>query len=280
MSELLLRIQDAALQLDSVALWLPGLIAAFMGLFLWLGGKRYSFYVIGLLGASTGAFLGLMFSHWFETDTLVAVAIGAILFAIVAVLMERVVLILLATLIFAVACGGSYFSYAAQETNWNEKLSILDRVRNSPYLPGGINSLSETDAPPHEELAMDETAPRSHSHAVAKLKDIFGAIKQSAGENKGMLILWTVLGAAIGLTLAYILQKLVMVFCCSVVGTSAIIGGVVAVILAKGDPVITSLLLKPKLTPTIFLLMVAFGCICQLLFARKSRKIIIKDEDD
>ena len=280
MSDLLLRIQDAALQLDAVVLWVPGLIAAILGLFLWLGGKRYSFFVIGVLGASFGAALGLLFSQWFAIDTLVAVAIGAILFAIVAVLMERMVLILLASMIFAVACGSSYFSYAVKDINWTEKLSVMDKIRSSGYLPGSVDSLSDSDALADDLPESDPTSTDSHTYGMAKLKEIFSAIKQSAGENKGMLILWTILGAAIGLTLAYVLKKLVMIFCCSVVGTSAIIAGVVAVILAKGDPVITTLLLKPKLTPTLFLIMVVFGCLCQLLFARKQKKVVVEQEDE
>jgi len=227
----------------------------------------------GILGAAFGAAVGLTVSQWFATNTLMATGIGAILFAIAAVLMERVVILLLAILIFAVACGSSYFSYAVQNTNWKEKLTILEQVRQGYTL--------DTDAGFSEERDTNEAAPSGgHQRAVAKLKEIFGAIRQSAGERKGMLILWTILGAIIGLTLAYLLKKLVMVFCCSVVGTSSIIAGVVAVILAKGDPIITSLLLKPKLTPTIFLIMVAIGCVCQLLFARKPKKVVVESEDD
>lgn len=279
MSDLLLRIQDAALQLNPSVLWIPGLVAAFLGLFLWLGGKRYSFFVIGILGAALGAAIGLIVSQWFGTDLLVSVAIGAILIAIAAVLMERLVIVLLATLIFATACGSSYWSYAVKDTDWKNKLSIakLDQARG---ILEGIQDGELPESAFDESVTTDADQVRGHQSAVAKLKEIFAAIKTSAGENKGMLILWTILGAAIGLTLAYLLKKLVMAFCCSVVGSASIIAGIIAVILAKGNMIISTLLQSPKLVPTIFLAMVFFGFACQLLFGRKPKKIVVEEEDD
>ena len=119
MDNLLIRLEQAALQMDSFSLFIPALAAIIMGLFLWLGGSRYAGFVIGLLGASLGAFIGLIIAKWFETDTLITVAIATIFLALVAILLKNTVIILLATIIFAAICGSTYLSYVFHDYDFS-----------------------------------------------------------------------------------------------------------------------------------------------------------------
>ena len=73
MQELLLKFQEAAFQMDPPSLWIPGCIGIVLGLFLWLGGTRYSSFVIGILGAGFGASCGILISHWFDTHRMMTV---------------------------------------------------------------------------------------------------------------------------------------------------------------------------------------------------------------
>ncbi len=276
MLDLLLRIQDAALQLDPLTIWPSALVGIVMGMFLWLGGTRYSFFVVGILGAGLGGCAGLLVHHFFQTEILISAAIGAVVLAIAFVLLERVVIVLLATTIFALACGTSYMGYSLQDKNWNE-LITMQQLKRVEAMQQGINdgtapgNLADSwMAQPVPETGVN-TEGESHQAGKSRLGDIFDAIKESVGENKGMLILWILLGATIGLFLAYVLKKVIMAICCSVVGSTSIILGVIALFLAKGTAVISTLETRPKLTPTIFAAMVIFGCICQLIFARKPK---------
>ena len=54
MQDILLKIQDACLQLDAISVGAPAVVAIILGLVLWLGGQRYAAFVIGILGAVVG----------------------------------------------------------------------------------------------------------------------------------------------------------------------------------------------------------------------------------
>ena len=121
MNELLLKIQDACLQLNGWHLAIPGIAAVIMGLFLWLGGARYAFFVVGVLGAMVGSAAGLAVSQWFDLQLPLTVSIGAAIFAIIAILLQQTVILILAALIFALACGMAYMG---------QRVSQLCRIKS------------------------------------------------------------------------------------------------------------------------------------------------------
>ena len=112
MISLLTRIQEACLQLDTWHLAGPGLGLIVLGLFLWLGGVRYAFLVVGILGAAGGGALGLLIGHWFEIEMPLAIIGGAVVMTVLALLLQNLVVIGLAIVLFAVVGGFSYLGYA------------------------------------------------------------------------------------------------------------------------------------------------------------------------
>ena len=143
MHDFLLRIEEACLQMNPTLLWVPGLVAAALGLFLWLGGTTFSFFVVGFLGALIGEGIGLVISQWFDTPLLASAGIGAVVLAVLAVLLENLVIMLLATVIFAAVCGTTYMSFSLDES-WKQTIEEKARLRMlqesesraSGFLPG------------------------------------------------------------------------------------------------------------------------------------------------
>ena len=284
MQELLLKLQEAAFQMEPQSLWIPGCIAVVLGLFLWLGGTRYSSFVIGILGASFGACCGILISHWFSTPQTLSVVISAAVVAIIAVILQRMVIAVLAMVIFAVTCGSTYMGFQISDINWQKvdetKNSALNYVNPQTNDDSGTSSLQtardpftgniydQMESPPVQESEEGNTA-------FGEIKNI---LTKTASNNTFMLILWIVLGALIGLILAYFLKKVIMAFCCSTVGTTGILLGVIAIVLAKQTPVVDTLTDRPNLSPTVFGVMVVMGLISQLLFAKKP-KPETEDED-
>ena len=89
MLELLLRTETLFQTLAPPWLLGLGLPALIVGLVFWLGGVRYSTWIIGLLGAVVGAVAGLMVSQWFTVHLLLSMIVGAAVLAIVSVLLVR-----------------------------------------------------------------------------------------------------------------------------------------------------------------------------------------------
>jgi len=270
MNDLLLRIQEACLQLDAVQLIVPAVVSIILGLFLWLGGARYAGFLIGLLGAVVGAGCGLFLSQWLKLSLPVAMVIGAALAAIIAVLFQQTVILILAVLIFAAVCGSGYVSYAYSNGSWREKLQQMRDQGGQAERPAE----EENDAAfKLERLAQlrepkDEPATNfSAAGGIQKLKEIFQDVRTAAGANRGVLIMCILLGGGVGLAIAYLLKIIIMALCCSIVGTAGVIGGMIALFFAKGVEVFSVLENRNTLIPIIFLGMILFGCLVQSLLA-------------
>ena len=285
MEDLLLNIEQACLQLNGSTLVIPGILGIVLGLFLWIGGMRYAQLVLGLLGAVAGGFAGLAVSQWFEQgNTLWYILGGAVILALVAILIRRMVILLLATLIFAIVAGTAYFGYSITTEQYQD---LLGRVRQTAdNIRQNRQSLQDAQADDNEMIlarrlaelmqqqqdAQEQTS--NHDQAMGKLRALWEELRYAASANKGMLIACVIAGAALGLALAFLLRHLVMALCCSIVGTSAIMAGLAAILLATGKTILTQMNQKPTVAPAIFIIMVALGWGIQLLItpALKAKK--------
>jgi hypothetical protein len=275
MQELLIKFQEAAFQMNPQSLWIPGCIGIVLGLFLWLGGTRYSSFVIGILGAGFGASCGILISHWFETPRMLSVIIAAAVVAIVAVILQRMVIAVLAMAIFAVTCGSTYMGFQISDINWQKvnetKNSAMNYVNPEPVDNSGSSSLLPAPLVGDRTGDAESTRGEETEGGNKTFNEIKNVLKNTVSNNTFMLALWVVLGALIGLTLAFLLKKVIMAICCSTVGTTGILLGVIAVFLAKQTPVVDAIVDRPKLAPTVFGVMVVLGLISQLLFAKKPK---------
>ena len=284
MQDWLLKIQDACLNMPSAQLAIPALVVMFLGLFLWLGGTRYANLVMGLLGGAFGACLGFLFGHWFSLPGPVSVLIGACLLAIIALVIKQAIIILLGMLLFAAFCASTYLSYTNNEQFQTKVAQIRQKASTLTLDQVQSQASDAAEAYLMSSLIIENQGEDSELEQEVKkkgwnkLRSFWAEIKLLASENRGMIVLWAILGGAVGLILAYFLKKIMMLFCCSVVGASAIIAGVVALFFARGTPVFNNLQSQPRLLPTIFIAMIIFGCLVQLLFAGRAKAKTVKVE--
>jgi hypothetical protein len=276
MQNILLKIQDALLGMDSLSVGVGGAVLALLGLILWLGGSRHSGMVIGILGAAVGAVGGLFMGHWFDWSIYRSVPIGAVVLAILAALMRDVVIILLAACLFAMIAGGTYLSYSARGQEWERKIRDIQSLAGKPlsesssgiHNPADLNYLrflsEKMKQPKGENLSAGERAKTT-------LQEVWAELRYAADSNHSMLILWTLIGAGAGLAAAYLLKKVAMAMCCSMVGTAMTFMAACAVLLAKKTPVITDMMDRPKIVLWILSGMILFGFLVQLIIGKPKK---------
>ena len=280
MIDLLLRLQEACLQLSTWHLVGPGLVLIVLGLFLWLGGARYAFLVVGIFGAALGAALGLLISHFFGVERALAVAGGAAIMTILSLLLSNLVIIGMAIALFAVVGGFTYLGYTLDQQESTDLAGQLES--NLTDANGGSSDVEvlvdyESRHLRSAALPSDDT----HSGGMRKLDRIREELTELASANQKMLILWAAVGATVGLFLGYLLKKVMMAISCSIIGSTGAIAGMLMLLLAKGTPVISALQDRPKLLPSIFIVMVLFGGLVQLILAgAKKIETATEDEDD
>jgi len=288
MLELLLRIEDACLQFDAYTLAVPGLASVVLGLLLWLGGTRYSAIVLGLVGAALGGVGGLFVSQQFGVALGLSVAVGAAVVALLAVFFQHVVIVLMAMMIFAVVCGVGYMSYNVGGQEWQDTLDrvrqeALSQARSAALAGGGGAANAERATAASEGLADGQgEIIEERRTGVERLKGIVGELRLHAGSHRKMLVLWAVLGGVVGLVLAYVLKRVMMALCCSVVGATGIVGGLSAVLLAKGVSVVSDLQGRGRLVVVVLAGMVVFGALTQLFVvgSGKGKKSESSDEQE
>lgn len=280
MIELLLRLQEACLQLETWHLVGPGLGLIVLGLFLWLGGVRYAFLVVGLFGAALGAALGLLVGHWFGVEPALAVAGGAAIMTILSLLLQNLVIIGLAIVLFAVVGGFTYLGYTLENQESTDPAGQTESNLTNAN-PSSIDVEVLVDYESRHLRSSALPSDDTHSGGMRKLDRIRAELTELASANQKMLILWAGVGAILGLFLGYLLKKVMMAISCSIIGSAGAISGMLLLLLAKGTPVISTLQDRPKLLPSIFIVMVLFGGLVQLILAgAKKIETATEDEDD
>ena len=280
MIPLLLRIQEACLQLETWHLVGPGLGLIVLGFFLWLGGVRYAFLVVGIFGATLGAALGLLIGHWFEVERALAVAGGAAIMTILALLLKNLVIIGLAISLFAVVGGFSYLGYTLDQQESTDPTGQTEsNLTDAIPSPSDVEVLVDYESRHLRSAALP--GDDSHSGGLRKLDRIREELTALASVNQKMLILFAAAGAILGLFLGYLLKKVMLAISCSIIGSAGAIVGMLMLLLAKGTSVISTLQDRPRLLPSIFIVMVIFGCLVQLILAgAKKIETATEDEDE
>ena len=289
LNDVLLRLEEACLGLEAVTLFVPGVLVAGLGLGLWLGGQRYSKLAAGLLGASAGAWVGLMVSGLTGTPTAISVAVAVVALAAIAVFMRRIIIVTLAAIIFAAVMGSGYLGHALNDPEFQDGLSDLqaravqselEDAQTQVYGAAALNYLQQLRRQRQSE--EQQSGGSMHSRAMDRLRTTAAEVRLSASENTGLLIVWIAVGAIVGVVLAWLLGKLIISLCCSVVGTAAIIVGMCLLVLAKGTPVISALAARPKMMMILCIAMVLFGWIVQMVLGvgAKAKKAVSGDESE
>jgi hypothetical protein len=295
MFDLLLKIQAASIDLPASMLVIPGLIIFALGVFLWLGGARFATFVTGTVGAMIGVGIGLWAHTIIDQDILFTVGGAALFFAIIGFIFERVIIILIAGVIFALGGGTTYVTVAMNEAGGWESMvdtqfakKVQDELNYDSAASAVALGLINRDEPidPDDPDATVDTDTSGLALAKNKiihaLKTVGSIVVRAASKNLPMTLFCTLACALIGLLLAYKLKQFMMAVSCSVVGSAAVILGAFTVMLSKQDAeynLLTSLDNNPQFMPILFCGMVFVGCIMQLILSRKPKKPQESEDD-
>lgn len=242
MLEVLQSFEQAAARLSPVVLIGPGLAAVIIGLFIWLGGLGFRRLLVAAAGAVAGASLGFfVVGRTFN----VAVALACVA-AVLAVIFQKVFMIILAALL-AVAIAFVFLArpYAgAFRTDLPQATTGLQPYDISSSL-GVMENYS---------LDLGERAKRIFSEMPPL--------------NWAIMVLVVLAVVVAGL----LLVRLISAFCCAVLGTSLIFGGMTMLLFFKGSQPLTAMYNKPSLYGAAFAAMAAFGTIEQLIFCREKKR--------
>ncbi|MBN2842248.1 MAG: hypothetical protein JXM68_04110 [Sedimentisphaerales bacterium] len=308
MNEQLLKIENILLESPQSYVFLTALGVFLGGLILWVGGLRYLKAVCGMLGGAVGAAVGSLLVGYLELPAGITIGISAAVFAIGAILLQQVLILGVATVIFALIFGGSFMEYTLgkqksgeladqnnyessqeevydQQTSWYEQQMQQERVSeskgyfdaDSPY-----NSLNEFGQRAKEYNNTGEKLVRTGQYVggvLDRIKQVLSELTPAISNNAGMLTMWCILGAILGLVLAQMLKTIVMALCCSIVGSTALIAGTIMAIIAKQTAAWSMIQGHGRTMTMVFVGMVVFGWLFQIVTGggRKSRH---ENQDD
>jgi hypothetical protein len=258
MVELLLRLETVLLEVSIAKLIIVGCPVLLVGLLLWLSGDRFSSAIIGVLGAAVGAVCGLLVSQWLTLDLWISMIVGAVILAGVSIWLRNILIIILATLVFAMLGGGGYLT-----------LKLDSLAQQSPDT-GDPNTASVSPSFLRMDLqgrqayvaALDATEPGSAPKAKAQalLTDLWQTVEPYVWP----LVLATLVGGAVALVLIKFIKSVVILVAYSSVGTSATGLGLLALCTSVGLRPISQMSVNRWILPASFTVMIAIGCFSQI----------------
>jgi hypothetical protein len=263
MYELLLRTETLFLGLRPLVLLAIGGPALIAGLVFWLGGVRYSTWIIGLLGAVVGAVVGLMISQWLGPHLWVSMIVGAAVLATASVFLRNILILVLAVLVIAGASGAGYLAVLLDRAVPQEEAEVASAPEQSAL----FQSLNDTN----ERLEYVDQLTSQEGGFGRRVEAVGKDTWTTAQPHLWKLALSVVAGAAVAIFLVWFVKNALIALAYSVVGTATLVLGIQTGTLAGGWHVVSALPQNPWLLPGVFGGMTAFGWIVQLLISRKPK---------
>ena len=247
MLEILQNFERAAPKLAPIVVILPGLAAVVVGLFVWLGGLGFKRPLAGLIGAIAGGIGGFFLAG----HNVVPIAVAAGIAALIAIVFERVFIVILAAALVAA------FGFM---------------VLTAPYLRSAGTEAQESQA----EITPG-SQPATVQQSIETVKECavnFGYAVKWVGSRMPVYS-WAILAAvaAVFAAVGLYLWRLVSALCCAALGTTLIFAGMILLLSYKDAAPITKMSGGSPVYAAVFLGMIAFGTIEQwLLFRRQKRQ--------
>jgi len=245
MVEILKSFEQVAVRLSPIVLVLPGLTAAALGLFIWLGGLGFRMLLLALMGALTGAFCSL----WIVGQNPAAMVLLGLLGTAIAVVFQR---FFTAALLGALA-GIIVFLVVA----W-PSLVVSE---------GALVGQPEADV-------QDGTAALSTDQSLNVIRaytlDVTDTVKR--GGTQLMASRWAVVAAA---ALTFLLVGLLFrhaggALTCAMLGTEMIFAGLILLLMFKGSRPVTRVDARAPFFGLVFAAMVVFGTLEQWILLRRA----------
>jgi hypothetical protein len=190
-------------------------------------------------------------------------AAAAAAFAIAAVLFKNILIIILASVVFALAGGTVYTSLILKETPPPPQPA-------SQLSPAFVQPFSQMD--PAARLAYADQVTEKANTFLEKLKLLIKDAMQTMSPYKWKILLIAVAGGIAGLLLIWFLRKLILALCYSGVGTFLTLIGIEVFLLTFNSRFCSFFQYRRAAFTIVFLSMLGFGTIFQLIVARSKTK--------
>ena len=259
MYELLLRTETLLAGLATPVLAAVGLGALVVGLVLWLGGRRYSAVIIGLLGAVVGSACGLLVGQQFSVNPWLGMIVGAAVLGGLSILLKNVLIVVLAVLVFSAVSGAGYLTVILDRALPQAQAADQNEPRQTTRYFSGMGLTERRNY-------MNDISNERQTFAD-RLKALLANTWEAVGPHGLALALAVLAGAVVGILLVWLVAKVVIALAYSVVGTATIFLGLQAALLAAGVLVTSDLASHRRALPAAFLVMTVIGWVWQLFFA-------------
>jgi len=246
MLEIARQLEQTAVRFNPVVLIGPGLACVLLGLFVWLGGLGFRRALVAIVGAVSGGICGFFISG----RNIVTSTVSAGLAAVIAIMLERIFIAILAGVLAAV------LGFA---------------VLAKPYI-GIEDSLKRYPEYETENMTVFLNTSRSVVTAKAYIADFVAETKwillQMPVYNWAIIAALAVFFIAVGFSR----QRLTSAFCCAALGTMLIFAGMILLLLYKGAAPISRICQNQSYYLGVFAAMTAFGTTEQLLFCQRIKE--------
>ena len=249
MVEMIEQIEQAAFYFAPKVLYVPGLICLGAGILLWLGGMKWRTLTAVLAGTAAGGIGAFFFLKGDINLTLVAATVSALL----AIVFRKAVITVIGAMLIAsmVLLGGA--------------------CKNEVDMSGW--PLAENDA----AMSIAESMTAAKSIAVFTCEHIADTIKNT---SSGRFTFSMIVGLII-MVIGFFLPEVVGAVAFSISGTCMIFTGMILLLLYKGAKPASYIYEKSNFFIIVFLGMVVFGLLCELLICLPPKeKIIPKPVDN
>ena len=239
MLEIAQNFEQTAASFSPIVLIAPGLTAVIVGLFVWLGGLGLRKLLVVVVGAVGGGIFGFFVIGRNVMSAMISVGVGAV----IAIIFKRIFITILAAALAA---------------------AIGIAVLAGPYVGNaeGANPINRDKI-----LAKGPAITIHESIHILKVHTVFftNEIKQACLQMPAYN--WIIIAALVTIFImgGLFLWRLTTALCCATLGTLLVFAGMILLLLYKGAEPISSISRRTLFYAAVFIVMIAFGTIEQLL---------------
>ena len=263
MLDILEKFQQLAIHFQPQLLVIPGLLLVLVGLCVWLAGLRWRKLIAAIAAA---LFVGCIVKN-FTGYSFIVIATVSIVFAIIAAVIEKIAMSVLAILI-AVFITLSFFAWPG--VTYDETIADANSDPNSAILWSEYD-LTEGIIP----------APKAMEITVSHFNSFANGIRNSFANLSSINFAFAGFAAILVVVITLILPNTMMALTGAFIGTVLIAEGMFLLLLYKGSDPVTIVSREPVSYAMILAAMVAFGALIQILLQVPLRKpATIQKKDD
>ncbi|MHC4461114.1 MAG: hypothetical protein ACYS30_06725 [Planctomycetota bacterium] len=255
MLEIAQNFEQMSVRLSPIVLIVPGLTAVIVGLFVWLAGLRFRRVIVAVLGAFSGSICGLFIIG----RNVMAAAALAVVAALIAATLHRVFIAILA------ACLAAALGFAVG------------------YLVKPYVGISEETIPTNPSrlpvrgpaLSVDESVHLMKGYLI----DVGDKIRQACSQMP--LYNWAIIVVLVVIFISgeFYFWRLTTALYCATLGTLLVFTGMILLLLYKGAEPISSISRGTLFYLGVFVAMIVFGTIEQLLLCPRLESRAIRRKE-